>query len=37
VAPREWQRAGTNATFLNNPSANTPFGLFLGSYLTRRV
>jgi hypothetical protein len=31
------QRGGTNATFLNNPSADTPFGLFLGFDLTRRV
>jgi len=32
-----WQRAGTNATFLNNPSADTPFDLFPGFDLTRRV
>ncbi len=31
------QRAGTNATFLNNPSADTPSGLFLGFDLTRRI
>jgi len=31
------QRAGTNATFLNNPSADTPAGLFLGFDLTRRI
>ena len=31
------QRAGTNATFLNNPSADTPSGLFLGFDLTRQI
>ena len=31
------QRAGTNATFLNSPSADTPAGLFLGFDLTRRI
>jgi len=31
------QRAGTNATFLNSPSADTPGGLFLGFDLTRRI
>jgi mono/diheme cytochrome c family protein len=31
------QRAGTNATFLNSPSADTPSGLFLGFDLTRRI
>jgi mono/diheme cytochrome c family protein len=31
------QRAGTNATFLDNPSADTPSGLFLGFDLTRRI
>ncbi len=31
------QRAGTNATFLNDPSADTPSGLFLGFDLTRRI
>jgi hypothetical protein len=31
------QRAGTNATFLNSPSADTPDGLFLGFDLTRRI
>ena len=31
------QRGGTNATFLDNPSADTPSGLFLGFDLTRRV
>ena len=31
------QRAGTNATFLNSPGADTPAGLFLGFDLTRRI
>jgi len=31
------QRAGTNATFLNEPGADTPGGLFLGFDLTRRI
>jgi cytochrome c553 len=31
------QRAGTSATFLNDPSADTPAGLFLGFDLTRRI
>ena len=36
------QRGGTNATFLNNPSADTPSGLFLGfdllsSFLSRAL
>jgi mono/diheme cytochrome c family protein len=31
------QRAGTNATFLNSPSADTPSGLFLGFDLTRQI
>ncbi len=31
------QRAGTDATFLNSPSADTPAGLFLGFDLTRRI
>jgi len=31
------QRAGTAATFLNSPSADTPAGLFLGFDLTRRI
>jgi mono/diheme cytochrome c family protein len=31
------QRAGTNATFLGDPSADTPAGLFLGFDLTRRI
>jgi mono/diheme cytochrome c family protein len=31
------QRAGTNATFLNSPSADTPAGLFLGFDLTRQI
>ena len=31
------QRAGTAATFLNEPGADTPAGLFLGFDLTRRV
>jgi mono/diheme cytochrome c family protein len=31
------QRAGTNATFLDNPSADTPSGLFLGFDLTRQI
>jgi mono/diheme cytochrome c family protein len=31
------QRAGTNATFLDNASADTPSGLFLGFDLTRRI
>ncbi len=31
------QRAGTNATFLSSPSADTPSGLFLGFDLTRRI
>lgn len=31
------QRAGTNATFLNQPGADTPGGLFLGFDLTRQI
>jgi mono/diheme cytochrome c family protein len=31
------QRAGTNATFLNNPRADTFSGLFLGFDITRRI
>ncbi|MGP0071420.1 MAG: DUF5777 family beta-barrel protein [Bryobacteraceae bacterium] len=31
------QRAGTNATFLNEPGADEPGGLFLGFDLTRRI
>jgi hypothetical protein len=31
------QRGGTNATFLNNPSADTPSGLFLDFDLTRQI
>lgn len=31
------QRAGTNATFLNEPGADTPGGLFLGFDITRRI
>jgi mono/diheme cytochrome c family protein len=31
------QRAGTNATFLNSPGADTPSGLFLGFDLTRQI
>jgi cytochrome c553 len=31
------ERAGTNATFLNQPGADTPGGLFLGFDLTRRI
>jgi mono/diheme cytochrome c family protein len=31
------QRAGTNATFLNSPSSDTPSGLFLGFDLTRQI
>ena len=31
------QRAGTNATFLDQPGADTPGGLFLGFDLTRQI
>lgn len=31
------ERAGTAATFLNSPGADTPAGLFLGFDLTRRI
>ena len=31
------QRGGTNATFLNNPSDDTPSGLFLDFDLMRRA
>jgi len=31
------QRAGTNATFLDDPSADTPKGLFIGFDLTRQI
>ncbi len=31
------QRAGTDATFLNQPGADTPGGLFLGFDLTRQI
>jgi cytochrome c553 len=31
------ERAGTNATFMNEPGADTPGGLFLGFDLTRRI
>ena len=31
------QRAGSNATFLGNPSANTPKNMFIGFDLTRQV
>jgi len=31
------QRAGTRATFLNEPNADTPAGLFLGFDLTRQI
>jgi len=36
-APPVSQRGGTNATFLNNTSADTSAGLFLGFDLMRRV
>jgi mono/diheme cytochrome c family protein len=31
------QRAGTSATFLDDPSADTPAGLFIGFNLTRQI
>lgn len=31
------QRAGSNATFLGNPSANTPQNMFIGFDLTRQI
>jgi len=31
------QRAGTRATFLNDPTADTPSGLFIGFDLTRQI
>lgn len=31
------QRAGTNATFLDNPSADTPSGMFIGFDITRQI
>jgi hypothetical protein len=31
------QRAGTRATLVNNPSADTPSGLFFGFNLMRRL
>lgn len=31
------QRAGSNATFLGNPSANTPKNMFIGFDLTRQI
>jgi hypothetical protein len=31
------QRAGTRATFVNDPSADTPSGLFFGFNLMRRL
>ena len=31
------QRAGTRASFLNDPAADTPGGLFIGFDLTRQI